>query len=91
MDTKQYKQWRQWTIKYQDKAKEHDLDEFYIYTTSKGKDEDEDDCEEYLNIGEKVNMEGAEKWYRLGERILGMKKKRREPLEKEHCKKKKSS
>jgi hypothetical protein len=27
-------------------------------------------------------MEGAEKWYWLGERILGMKKKRRELLEK---------
>jgi hypothetical protein len=36
-------------------------------------------------------MEGAEKWYWLGERILGVKKKRRELLEKEHCKKKKSS
>jgi hypothetical protein len=37
-------------------------------------------------------MEGAEKWYRLGERILGMKKKRREPaLEKVYYKKKKSS
>jgi hypothetical protein len=36
-------------------------------------------------------MEGAEKGYRLGERILGMKKKRREPLEKEHCKKKRTS
>ncbi len=33
-------------------------------------------------------MEGAEKWYWLGERILGMEKKRREPLEKENCKKK---
>ncbi len=47
--------------------------------------------EEYFHIGEKVDMEGAEKWYRLGARILGMKKKRREPLEKEHYKKKKSS
>jgi hypothetical protein len=36
-------------------------------------------------------MEGAEKWYLLGKRITGMKKKRREPLEKEDCKKKKSS
>jgi hypothetical protein len=74
-----------------DKSKEHDSDEYNIYTTSKGKDEDKDDDEEYLHIDEKVDMEGAEKWYRLGERILGMKKKRREPLEKEHCKKKKSS
>jgi hypothetical protein len=73
------------------KSKEHDSDEFNIYTTSKGKDEDKDDGEEYLHIGEKVDMKGAEKWYRLGERTLGMKKKRREPLEKEHCKKKKSS
>jgi hypothetical protein len=32
-------------------------------------------------------MEGAEKWYWLGERILGMKKKRREQLEKEHLQK----
>jgi hypothetical protein len=36
-------------------------------------------------------MEGDEKLYRLGERILGMKKKRRELLEKEYCKNKKSS
>jgi hypothetical protein len=49
------------------------------------------DGEEYLHIGEKDDMEGAEKWYRLGERIQGMKTNRREPLEKEHCKKKKSS
>ncbi len=74
-----------------DKSKEHDSDEFNIYTTSKGKDEDKDDSEEFLHIGEKVDMEGAEKWYWLGERILGMKKKRSEPLEKENCKKKKSS
>ncbi len=64
------------------KSKEHDLDEFNIYTTSKGEDEDKDDVEEYFHIGEKVDVEGAEKWYRLGERILGMKKKRREPLKK---------
>jgi hypothetical protein len=74
-----------------DKSEEHDSDEFNIYTMSKGEDEDEDDGEEYLHIGEKDVMEGAEKWYWLGERILGMKKERREPLEKEHCKKKKSS
>jgi hypothetical protein len=51
------------------------------------------DGEEYLHIdiGEKVDMEGAEKRYRLGERILGMKKKKREPLGKEYCKNKKSS
>ncbi len=67
-------------------SKEHDSDEFNIYTTSKGEDEDEDDGEEYLHIGEKVDMDGAEKWYQLGERFLGMKKKRREPLEKEHFK-----
>ncbi len=72
------------------KPEEHDSDKINIYTTSKGKDEDEDDSEEYLHIGEKVDMEGAEKWYRLGERIQGMKKNRRELLEKEHCKKKKS-
>ncbi len=41
-------------------------------------------------LGEKVDMEGAEKWCWLGERILGMKKKRREPLEKEYYKKEKS-
>jgi hypothetical protein len=35
-------------------------------------------------------MEGAEKWFWLGEINLGMKKKRREPLGKEHCKKNKS-
>jgi hypothetical protein len=29
------------------KSEVHDLDEFNIYTTSKGKDEDEDDGEEY--------------------------------------------
>ncbi len=58
-----------------DKFEEHDSDEINIYTTSKGKDEDEDDGEEYLHIGEKVDMEGAEKWYQFGERILGMKKK----------------
>jgi hypothetical protein len=29
-------------------------------------------------------MQGAEKWYWLGEKILGMKKKRREQLVKEH-------
>ncbi len=67
-----------------DKSKEHDSDEFIIYSTSKGKDEDEDDGEEYLHIGEKVVMQGAEKWYWLGEKILGMKKKRREQLVKEH-------
>ncbi len=39
---------------------------------SKGKDEDKDDGKEYLHIGEKVDMEGAEKWYWLGERIQGM-------------------
>jgi hypothetical protein len=72
-------------------SEEHDSDEFNMYTTSKGEDEDEDDGEEYLHIGEKVGMKVAEKWYQLGERILGMKKKRREPLEKEYCKKKKSS
>ncbi len=72
-------------------SEEHDSDEINIYTTSKGKDEDEDDGEEYLHIGDKVDMEGAEKRYWLGERILGMKKKRRELLEKDHCKKKKSS
>jgi hypothetical protein len=55
------------------KSKEHDSNEFNIHTTSKGEDEDNDD-EEYLHIGEKVDMERAEKWYRLGERILGMKK-----------------
>jgi hypothetical protein len=74
-----------------DKSEEHDSDEFNIYTTSKGKDKDKDDGGEYLHIGEKVDMEGAEKWYWLGERILGMMIKRREPLEKEHCKKKKAS
>ncbi len=72
-------------------SKEYDSDKINIYTTSKGKDEDKDDSEEYLHISEKVDIEGAEKWYRLGERIPGMKKKRREPLEKEYCKKKKSS
>jgi hypothetical protein len=56
-------------------SKEHDSDEFNIYTTSKGKDENKDDGKENLHIGEKVDMEGAEKLYRLGERILGMKKK----------------
>ncbi len=70
-------------------SKEHDSDEINIYTTREGEDEDKDDGEEYLHIGEKVDMEGAEKWYRLGERILRMKKERRELLEKEHCKKKK--
>jgi hypothetical protein len=74
-----------------DKSKEHGSDEFNIYTTSKGEDEDEDDGEEYLHISEKVDMEGAEKLYWLGERILGMKMERRELLEKEHCKMKKSS
>jgi hypothetical protein len=49
-----------------------------IYTLSKSKDEDKDDGKEYLHIGEKVDMEGAEKWCQPGERILGMKKKRRE-------------
>jgi hypothetical protein len=72
-------------------SEEHDSDEFNIYTMSKSKDEDEDDGEEYLHIGEKVDIEGAEKWYQLGERILGMKKKRMELLETEHCKRKKSS
>jgi hypothetical protein len=72
-------------------SREHDSDEFNIYTSSNGKDEDKDDGEEYLHIGEKVDMEGAEKWYWLGERIQGMKKKRREPLEREHCKKNKPS
>jgi hypothetical protein len=74
-----------------DKSKEHDSDEFNIYTMSKGKDEDKDDGEEYLHIGEQVDIEGAEKWYRLSKRILGMKKKRMELLEKEHYKKKKPS
>ncbi len=73
------------------KTKQHDSNEFNIYTTSKGEDEDEDDGEEYLHISEKVDMKRVEKWYRLGERILGMKKKRREPSEKEHCKLKISS
>jgi hypothetical protein len=44
-------------------SEEHGSDEFNIYTASKGKDEDKDDGEEYLHIDEKVNMEGAEKWY----------------------------
>jgi hypothetical protein len=70
------------------KSEEHESDEFNIYTTSEGEDEDEDGGEEYSHIGDKVDMEGAEKWYWLGERVLGMKNKRREPLEKEHCKKK---
>ncbi len=73
------------------KSEEHNLDKINIFTTSKGKDEDKDDGEEYLHIGEKVDMEGAEKWYWLGERILGIEKKRRELLEKEHCQKNKSS
>ncbi len=73
-----------------DKSEKHDSDEFNIYTTSKGKDEDKYDGEEYLHIGEKIDIEGAEIWYRLGEKILGMKK-RREPLENVHCKKKKLS
>ncbi len=67
------------------------MEKIYIYTTSKGKDEDKDDGEEYLYIGEKVDMEGAEEYYRLGERIPGMKRNRREVLEKEQCKKKKLS
>ncbi len=48
------------------------------FTTNKGEDEDKDDGKVYLHIGEKVDMEGAEKRYWLGERILGIKKKRRE-------------
>jgi hypothetical protein len=58
------------------KSEEHDSDEFNIYTMSEGKDEDKDDGEEYLHIGEKVDMEGAEKWYQLCERIQGIKKKK---------------
>ncbi len=47
-----------------DKSKEHDSDEFNIYTTSKGKDEDEDVGEEYSHTGKKFDIEaGAEKWY----------------------------
>jgi hypothetical protein len=45
-----------------DKSKEHDSDEFNMYTTREGKDENKDDGEEYLHIGEKVDMEGVEKW-----------------------------
>jgi hypothetical protein len=42
-------------------SKEHDSDEFNMNTTSEGKDEDKYDGEEYLHIGEKVDMKGAEK------------------------------
>ncbi len=66
------------------------MDKINIYTTCKGKDEDEYGCEEYLHIGEKNDMVGAKEYYWLGERILGMKKNRREMLDKEQCKKKKS-
>ncbi len=72
-------------------SNEHNSDKINIYTTSEGKDEGGDDGEEYLHIGEKVDMVEAENCYQLGERILGMKKKKRELLENEHCKKKKSS
>ncbi len=41
-----------------DKYDEHDSDEFNIYTRSKGKDEDEDDSEVYLHIGEKKTWRG---------------------------------
>ncbi len=42
-------------------SKEHDSDEFNIYTMSKGKDEDKDDGEEYLHIGEKMAWRGLRK------------------------------
>jgi hypothetical protein len=42
-------------------SKENDSDGINIYTMSKGKDDDKDDAEEYLHIGEKVDLEGAEK------------------------------
>jgi hypothetical protein len=42
---------------------------------SKGKDEGKEICDEYLDISEKVDMEGAEKWYQLGEKILGKEEK----------------
>ncbi len=90
MTKEEKEQWEQSNINsYNDKlsntdnkSKEHDSDKINIYTTSEGKDEDKGDSEEYLHIGEKIDMEGDEKWYRLGERILGMKKKKRELLEK---------
>jgi hypothetical protein len=47
---------------------------------SKGKDEDKDDGEEYLHIGKKVDMKGAEDSLLLGVRIQMRKK--REVLQK---------
>ncbi len=70
------------------KSKEHDSDDFNIYIPrAKMKMRTKMMMKP---IGKKVDLKGAEKWYQLSERILRMKKKRWEPLEKE-CKKKKSS
>jgi hypothetical protein len=42
------------------KTEEDNLEKIYVYTTSKGKDEDRDYGEKYLQLGKKVDMKGVE-------------------------------
>ncbi len=51
------------------------MDKINIHTTSKGKDEEEDNGKEYLHLGKKVDMKGVEKSLPLGVRIWMMREK----------------
>jgi hypothetical protein len=51
------------------------VDEINIYTTSKGKDEEEDYGKKYLQLGKKVDMKGVEESLPLGVRIRMMREK----------------
>ncbi len=58
-----------------DKSDEHDSAKINIYTTSQGKDEDEDYGENYLHLGKKVDIKGVEESLTLGVRIWIMREK----------------